>query len=77
MAHIINSMGTKAQSALLKCHEVAKLLGVTRKTVHRYVEAGILPAPAQDPANGYGYWKLSDVDVARRALVARAHKENR
>jgi DNA-binding transcriptional MerR regulator len=77
MTLIINAMGTKAQITLLKCHEVAKLLGVTRKTVHRYVEGGIIPAPVQDPANGYGYWKLSDVDVARRALVARAHKENR
>lgn len=61
---------------LLKCHEVARILGVTRKTVHRYVERGILPAPVLNPSNGYGLWKPSDVDVAQRMLAASRLKEN-
>lgn len=61
---------------LLKCHEVARILGVTRKTVHRYVERGILPAPILNPSNGYGLWKPSDVDVAQRMLAASRLKEN-
>jgi len=71
---IINDMN-KHDIVLLKCHEVAGILGVARKTVHRYVERGILPPPTKDPNNGYGFWKLSDVDVARRMLTANAHEE--
>jgi len=71
---IINDMD-KRDRGLLKCHEVADILGVARKTVHRYVERGILPPPIKDPNNGYGFWKLSDIDVARRMLTANAHEE--
>ena len=49
---------------------------MTRKTVHRYVERGILPAPILNPSNGYGLWKPSDVDVAQRMLAASRLKEN-
>lgn len=49
----------------LLCHEVAGLLGITRGTVHRWVKTGALPAPSRTGRNGYGYWKLQDVEVAR------------
>ena len=71
---IISKMN-RDERLLLKCHEVADILGVARKTVHRYVERGILPPPTKDPKNGYGFWKPSDIDVARRMLTANAHEE--
>jgi predicted site-specific integrase-resolvase len=56
---------------LLKSAQVAEILGVTRMTISRYVRDGILPSPTKRGKGGSGYWKLTDVEVARRIRASR------
>lgn len=48
---------------------VARILGITKRTLHNWIKAGKVPAPEVNPENGYLLWKMSDVDVARNALT--------
>ena len=56
---------------LLKSAQVAEILGVTRMTISRYVRDGTLPPPTKRGKGGSGYWKLTDVEVARRIRASR------
>ena len=49
--------------------QLAKTVGVPRKTIRHYEEAGVLPPPARNDA---GYRLYSDLDVRRLELVRRA-----
>jgi DNA-binding transcriptional MerR regulator len=48
---------------------VARILGVTKRTLHNWIKAGKVPAPEANPDNGYLQWTMSDVEVARNTLM--------
>jgi len=47
----------------------ARILGITKRTLHNWIKAGKIPAPEANPANGYLQWTMSDVEVVRRVLT--------
>lgn len=51
---------------------VARILGITKRTLHNWIKAGKIPAPEANPDNGYLQWTLSDVEVARNVLMEEA-----
>jgi predicted site-specific integrase-resolvase len=48
---------------------VARILGITKRTLHNWIKAGKVPAPDPNPDNGYLQWTMSDVEVVRNALT--------
>ena len=48
---------------------VARILGITKRTLHNWIKAGKVPAPDANPDNGYLQWTMSDVEVVRNTLM--------
>jgi DNA-binding transcriptional MerR regulator len=48
---------------------VARILGITKRTLHNWIKAGKIPAPEVNPANGYLQWTMADVAVVRAVLM--------
>jgi len=48
---------------------VARILGITKRTLHNWIKAGKIPAPEANPGNGYLQWTISDVEVVRNVLM--------
>lgn len=55
--------------------EVAKLLGISLKSLQRYIAAGKIPAPPVQHIGGNRFraWTLRDVERVRKALPAIAN----
>ena len=47
----------------------ARILGVSKRTLHNWIKAGKVPPPEVNPENGYLQWTMSDVAVVRNALM--------
>lgn len=48
--------------------EVAKILGVSSRTLYRMLSDGRIDEPMRDPRNGYRVWSEVDVSNVREAL---------
>jgi DNA-binding transcriptional MerR regulator len=48
---------------------VARMLGITKRTLHNWVKAGRITPPEINPDNGYLQWTMSDVDTVRHVLT--------
>lgn len=48
---------------------VARILGITKRTLHNWIKAGKIPAPDINPANGYLQWSITDIAVVRNVLT--------
>jgi DNA-binding transcriptional MerR regulator len=48
---------------------VARILGITKRTLHNWIKAGKIPAPDANPDNGYLQWTMADVEVVRNVLM--------
>ncbi len=53
----------------LSSARVARILGITKRTLHNWIKAGKIPAPEANPENGYLQWTMTDVAVARNVLT--------
>jgi DNA-binding transcriptional MerR regulator len=47
----------------------ARILGVSKRTLHNWIKAGKVPPPEVNPENGYLQWTMSDVAVVRNVLM--------
>jgi predicted site-specific integrase-resolvase len=48
---------------------VARILGITKRTLHNWIKAGKVPGPEVNPVNGYLQWTMSDIEVVRNVLM--------
>jgi DNA-binding transcriptional MerR regulator len=48
---------------------VARILGITKRTLHNWIKVGKSPAPDANPNNGYLQWTMTDVEVVRNVLT--------
>jgi predicted site-specific integrase-resolvase len=48
---------------------VARILGITKRTLHNWIKVGKIPAPDANPNNGYLQWTMTDVEVVRNVLT--------
>jgi DNA-binding transcriptional MerR regulator len=53
----------------LNTARVARILGITKRTLHNWIKSGKVPGPEVNPANGYLQWTMADVEVVRHALT--------
>jgi predicted site-specific integrase-resolvase len=60
--------GTSSQDYLTSAR-VARILGITKRTLHNWIKAGKIPAPDANPENGYLQWTITDVEVVRNVLT--------
>jgi DNA-binding transcriptional MerR regulator len=60
---------TRDLPQVLTTARVARILGITKRTLHNWIKAGKVPGPEANPENGYLQWTMADVEVARRALM--------
>lgn len=41
------------------------MLGVTKRTLNRWIASGRIPAPDRHPENGYHLWTSNDLQLVR------------
>jgi predicted site-specific integrase-resolvase len=58
----------RAQVEYLTTHRVARILSISKKTLHNWVQSGKIPHPPVNPENGYFLWTMMDIEVIRVAL---------
>lgn len=56
------------REGLYKSAEVAKILGISSRTLYRMLADGRVAEPMRDPRNGYRVWTEVDVQAVREAL---------
>lgn len=61
-------MNRKRTSQKLNSSQVARILGVTKKTLYRMLQDGRIPEPPRDPSNNYRIWGQHDVESIRQEL---------
>ena len=58
----------RADSQTITTEQVAKILGVSKRTLKTWLLIGKVPEPARNPKNNYRVWTLADVEAVRRIL---------
>jgi DNA-binding transcriptional MerR regulator len=58
----------RTDSRTITTEQVAKILGVSKKTLKTWLQNGKVPEPDRNPKNNYRIWTLADVDAIRRIL---------
>jgi DNA-binding transcriptional MerR regulator len=48
--------------------KVARILGITKRTLLNWIAIGKIPPPLVNPQNGYLQWTVADVDAIRAIL---------
>jgi DNA-binding transcriptional MerR regulator len=61
-------MTNRADDNKLTTEQVAKILGVSKRTLKTWLQHGKVPEPPRNPENNYRLWTLNDVDAIRRIL---------
>jgi len=58
----------RADSQTITTEQVAKILGVSKRTLKTWLQTGKVSEPQRNPKNNYRIWTLADVDALRRIL---------
>jgi len=61
-------MRRKRSSQTLTTAQVARVLGITKKTLYRMLSDGRLSEPARNPDNNYRIWVPQHVEAIREEL---------
>jgi excisionase family DNA binding protein len=59
---------TRADLQTITTEQVAKILGVSKRTLKTWLQNGKVPEPQRNPKNNYRIWTLADVEAVRRIL---------
>jgi excisionase family DNA binding protein len=59
---------SRADLQTITTEQVAKILGVSKRTLKTWLQTGKVPEPARNPRNNYRIWTLADVEAIRRIL---------
>lgn len=49
-------------------HRAARILQISKKTLHNWVNSGKVSKPSTNPENGYLLWTMPDIDAIRIQL---------
>ena len=66
--HSQKSMLRKRSAQNLTTSQVARLLGVAKKTLYRMLQQGRVPEPMRNPDNNYRIWIPQQVEAIREEL---------
>ena len=69
--------GAERPQEYLTTARVARILGITKRTLHNWIKAGKVPGPEANPNNGYLQWTMSDVEVVRNVLMEESSDSTR
>ncbi len=58
----------RAETVYLTSAQVAKALGISKRTLHNRIKAGKIPEPDVNPANHYYRWTLADLAAVQISL---------
>ena len=61
--------GVERSPEYLTTARVARILGITKRTLHNWIKAGKVTGPEVNPENGYLQWTMSDVETVRTVLM--------
>lgn len=56
------------REGVYRSSQVAKIVGVTPRTLYRMLSAGRIPEPMRNPENQYRLWTDVDLQAIREAL---------
>jgi len=58
---VSNDLCCSQAGQLLALAKLRRMIGVSRSTIHKWLCAGILPAPVQ--INGRNYWRAAEIVI--------------
>lgn len=58
----------RADSQRITTEQVAKILGVSKRTLKTWLQTGKVAEPERNPKNNYRIWTLAEVEALRRIL---------
>ena len=58
----------RSREGLYRSSQVARILGVTPRTLYRMLASGRIPEPMRNPENQYRLWTDVDLQAIREAL---------
>ncbi len=58
----------KRTAHLLTTVQVARVLGITKKTLYRMLQDGRVPEPPRNPDNNYRIWLPQQIELVRETL---------
>ena len=61
----------------LNTSEVAEMFGVTRSTLYRWLETGLIPEPMTDQESGWKVWQQSELDAVANLLEQKKNKRRK
>lgn len=59
----------------LSTSEVAEMFGVTRATLHRWVDQGKIPEPLRDPDNDWPIWQQIQLDAVAKLVKIKKRRK--
>jgi predicted DNA-binding transcriptional regulator AlpA len=62
-------MRRKRTAQFLTTVQVARILGVTKKTLYRMLQDGRVPEPQRDPTNNYRVWISQQIEAVRDGMA--------
>ena len=65
----------RSDSQSVTTEQVAKILGVSKRTLKTWLQTGKIPEPPRNPKNNYRVWTLPDVEALRRILGDEDHHD--
>ncbi|HTS69574.1 MAG TPA: helix-turn-helix domain-containing protein [Terriglobia bacterium] len=70
-----HSKASEDRRPILNSSEVARLFGITRATLYRWLKQEKIPEPMVDPDNGQRMWRQSDIDTVGQFLKKRGREK--
>ena len=61
----------------LNTSEVAGMFGVTRATLYRWLETGLIPEPMTDQDSGWKVWQQPELDAVANLLEQKKNKRRK
>jgi DNA-binding transcriptional MerR regulator len=65
----MRSAGRSEKPDYLSSCRAARVLGVSKRTLLNWINAGVVPKPEVNPTNGYLLWTTADIEAARIARM--------
>jgi predicted DNA-binding transcriptional regulator AlpA len=62
-------MRRKRSAQSLTTAQVARVLGLTKKTLYRMLQDGRIPEPVRNPHNNYRVWIPQEIEAIRQEMA--------
>ncbi len=59
----------RVEEQFLSSHRAARILQISKRTLHYWVQTGKIAKPQVNPTNGYLQWTMADIEAVRLQIL--------